>query len=105
MRSYTGVPLGSETCSIQYRLFGKVDEHCGGNFPDDTGLLVGNISSVWTAAKKFLRLNDWIIKWQMKSSISKCKMMSWGKNNPNFTNRSDCPNLTTAIQKQDLKVK
>lgn len=32
-------------------------------------------------------------------------MMSWGKNNPKFTNRIDCPNLTIATQRQDLKVK
>lgn len=46
MGSYTGVPLGSETCSTQHRLFGKGDECRGGNFPDDAGPLVVNISSV-----------------------------------------------------------
>lgn len=70
MGSYAGVLLGSENCSTQYGLLGKVDVCCGGNFPDDTGLLVVNISSVWRAAKKFLRLSDWVIKWQIKFKMA-----------------------------------
>lgn len=45
-------------------------------------------------------LSDWLLKWQMKVSFDKCKMMHMGKNTANFTYKI----WPIATQESDLRV-
>lgn len=57
-------------------------------FAEDTHLLnVGSVRAERIELQMGLRLNDWVIKWQRKSSAEKCEMMYTGKSVLGFSNK------------------
>ena len=106
----SGIPQGSVLGPILFVIFindlpNSISSYIK-IFADDTKIFralrsAGDISTLQEDVNKML---EWSIKWQLPFNIPKCKIIHYGKNNPNHIYSMDSRNMTEDTSEKDLGV-
>ena len=106
----SGVPQGSVLGPLFFLIFiNDIDEDLINlilKFADDTKLFgkVGNVAQLESMHRDLELLNKWSKTWGLEFNVDKCKVIHFGRNNPNATYAISDKNLKEVKEEKDLGV-